>query len=107
MQFKLAFVSAALATLVAATPAARNEPASACTTGPIQCCESVQSASSSAAAKVLAGLGIVLQNTDVLVGLTCSAINVAGGGTCSAQAVCCEDNSHGSLISIGCVPVTL
>ncbi|KAE9407602.1 hydrophobin 2 [Gymnopus androsaceus JB14] len=109
MQFKLAFVSAALATLAAATPTLRNEPASSCTTGPVQCCNTVEPASSSAAAGLLGLLGIVVQDLTVAVGITCSPITVigAGGSGCSAQAVCCEDNSHGTLISIGCVPVTL
>ncbi|KAJ4466323.1 hydrophobin 2 [Lentinula aciculospora] len=106
MQFKLAFISAALATLAVATPARRgeSEPASSCTTGPIQCCQSVEPASSSAAAVILAGLGIVLQDLSVLVGLTCT--DVAGAG-CSANAVCCENNQNNDLIAIGCVPVTL
>ncbi|KAJ3887973.1 hydrophobin 2 [Lentinula edodes] len=109
MQFKLAFVSAALATLAVATPAPRGEPASSCTTGPVQCCDSTESASSTSATALLGLLGIVLQDLNVLVGLTCSPVTVIGvsGSSCSAQAVCCEDNSHGGLISIGCVPVTL
>ncbi|KIK53758.1 hypothetical protein GYMLUDRAFT_178516 [Collybiopsis luxurians FD-317 M1] len=110
MQFKLAFVTAALAALVAATPAPRGEPASSCTTGPVQCCNTVTKASDPAAESVLGLLGIVLQNTNVVVGLTCNPITVigiTGNGDCSAQAVCCQDNSHGGLISIGCVPVQL
>ncbi|KAJ3863222.1 hydrophobin 2 [Lentinula novae-zelandiae] len=109
MQFKFAFVSAVLATLAVATPAPRDEPASSCSTGPVQCCNSVESASSEGAAGLLGLLGIVLQDLNVDVGLTCSPITVIGasGSSCSAQAVCCEDNSHGGLISIGCVPVTL
>ncbi|KAJ3987022.1 hydrophobin 2 [Lentinula detonsa] len=108
MQFKFAFVSAALATLAVATPAPRGEPASSCSTGPVQCCQSVEPASSSSAAGVLGLLGIVLQDLTVDVGLTCSPITVIGtSSSCSAQAVCCEDNSHGGLISIGCLPVTL
>ncbi|KAJ3748108.1 hydrophobin 2 [Lentinula detonsa] len=109
MQFKLAFVSAALATLAVATPAPRGEPASSCSTGPVQCCNSVESASSSAVAPILSLLGIVLQDLNVDVGLTCTPITVIGasGSSCSAQAVCCDDNSHGGLISIGCVPVSL
>ncbi|KAJ4466325.1 hydrophobin 2, partial [Lentinula aciculospora] len=107
--FKFAFVSAALATLAVATPAPRSEPASSCTTGPIQCCNTVEPASASSAAAILGILGIVLQDLNVLVGLTCSPISVIGlgNGGCSAQAVCCDDNSAGGLISIGCVPVTL
>ncbi|KAJ4470016.1 hydrophobin 2 [Lentinula edodes] len=109
MQFKLVFVSAALATLAVATPAPRNEPASSCTTGAIQCCNTVESANSASAATIINSLGIVLQDVNALVGLTCSPITVIGasGGSCSAQAVCCDDNSHGGLISIGCVPVSL
>ncbi|KAJ3714371.1 hydrophobin 2 [Lentinula raphanica] len=109
MQFKLAFVSAVAATLAVATPAPRTEPASSCTTGPIQCCNSVEAANSASAAAILGLLGIVLQDVTALVGLTCSPITVVGVGSngCSAQAVCCDDNSHGSLISIGCVPVQL
>ncbi|KAJ4470025.1 hydrophobin 2 [Lentinula edodes] len=109
MQFKLAFVSVALATLAVATPAPRGEPASNCSTGDLQCCNTVESSSSPGAAAILGLLGIVLQGVDVLVGLTCSPITVIGVGSssCSAQAVCCNDNSNGGLISIGCVPVSL
>ncbi|KAF5393175.1 hypothetical protein D9757_001292 [Collybiopsis confluens] len=110
MQFKLAFVSAALASLAVATPTPRGgEPASSCSTGPVQCCNSVQSASSSVVGLLLGLLGIVLSDLNVDVGLTCSPISVVGVGSsgCSAQAVCCQDNSHGGLISIGCVPVQL
>ncbi|KAJ3794693.1 hydrophobin 2 [Lentinula aff. detonsa] len=109
MQLKLTFVSFALATLAAATPAPRGEPASSCSTGPIQCCNTVQPASSAGAAALLGLLGIVLQDVNVLVGITCSPISVIGisGNSCSAQAVCCQDNSNGGLISLGCVPVTL
>ncbi|KAF5389704.1 hypothetical protein D9757_005963 [Collybiopsis confluens] len=75
MQFKIAFCSLALATLAAATPtpAPRNEPASSCSTGPIQCCDTVTSFEDSLTAlKILLSLGIVLQDVDVLVGLSCS-----------------------------------
>ena len=45
---------------------------------------------------ILALLGIVLDNVNALVGLDCSPITVVGVGTgnqCSAQTVCCDDNS--------------
>ncbi|KDQ50478.1 hypothetical protein JAAARDRAFT_87470, partial [Jaapia argillacea MUCL 33604] len=102
-------VSAALAILAVATPTP-NEPASSCTTGPIQCCNTVESASSPAAAGILASIGVIVQDVNALVGLTCSpitAVGVGSGSSCSASPVCCTDNSHGTLISIGCVPVTL
>ncbi|KAJ3862514.1 fungal hydrophobin [Lentinula novae-zelandiae] len=80
-----------------------------CTTGPIQCCESTESASSTAAGLLLGLLGIVLDDLNVLLGLNCSPITVIGasGSGCSAQTVCCEDNAVGGLISIGCIPIIL
>ena len=91
----------------------------------------ITQASDPSIANVLKGLGIVVQDVDALVGLTCDPITVIGvgsGSSCSANAVCCEDNSHvsvyfgrhpqntmnsrhfssqGGLVSIGCVPVDL
>ncbi|KAL5529945.1 hypothetical protein ACEPAF_6202 [Sanghuangporus sanghuang] len=86
-----------------------TQPASQCNTGDLQCCNSVQSSSSSDATGLLALLGIVLQGVDIPVGLTCNPISVIGLGSsgCSANPVCCENNSYGSLISLGCVPVNL
>ncbi|KAF8919519.1 fungal hydrophobin-domain-containing protein [Mucidula mucida] len=111
MQFNLAaFTALALTTLVAATPANRRGIApSDCSTAPIQCCDTVTTASDPAASSILSSIGVVVQDISALVGLTCSPITVigVGGGECSASPVCCEDNSHGGLISIGCVPVTL
>ncbi|KAJ3844198.1 hydrophobin 2 [Lentinula raphanica] len=119
MQFKLAFVSAVLATLAVATPTpeTRDEPASSCSTGDLQCCNSVQPATSTAASSLLA-LGIVLQDVNVAVGITCSPISVIGvlnGNSCNAQAVSAaiitttvRNIVHISgLVSLGCVPVQL
>ncbi|EIN06924.1 fungal hydrophobin, partial [Punctularia strigosozonata HHB-11173 SS5] len=82
---------------------------SQCNTGSLQCCNSVESASSASASLLLGLLGIVLDAVDVLIGVTCSPISVIGlgGSSCSANPVCCENNSFGGLISIGCVPITL
>ncbi|KAJ6514709.1 hydrophobin 2 [Mycena vulgaris] len=112
MQPKLATLTAlAIATALAvATPTRRAGTTSGdCTTGPVQCCDSSATAGSSAAAELLRLLGIQVQDTDVLVGLTCSPITVigAGKGTCPAEPFCCSDNSHGGLIAIGCTPVAL
>ncbi|KAJ3844193.1 hydrophobin 2 [Lentinula raphanica] len=105
MQSKLAFVSLAFAAaLVAANPTPRgegSEPASSCSTGPVQCCQSIVPASDSTAAGILGSLGIVLGDL-VDVGLGCTSLLT---GTCSDQAACCEDNSHGDLISISCVSI--
>ncbi|KAF9054956.1 fungal hydrophobin, partial [Hymenopellis radicata] len=95
----------ALATLAAATPTRRQGD---CTTGPIQCCATTTTASNASAASILGLLGIIL-DPDTIVGLSCSPISAigVGGGECSASPVCCTDNSHDNLISIGCVPVSL
>ncbi|KAJ3844187.1 hydrophobin 2 [Lentinula raphanica] len=104
MQFKLAFVSVALAALVAANPTPGgegSEPATgSCSTGPVQCCQSIVPASDGTAAGILSSLGIVLGDL-VDVGLGCTSLT----GTCSGQTACCEDNSHGDLISISCVSI--
>ncbi|KIP08216.1 hydrophobin [Phlebiopsis gigantea 11061_1 CR5-6] len=118
MFFRLSVVSTlALSLLAVATPlnVARQDTSgssqpSSCSTGSIQCCETVTQADSASAAAILGLLGIVLQDVTALVGLTCSPITIVGvgsGGACSAQTVCCENNSVGGLISIGCIPITL
>lgn len=77
MQFKL---SAIVAASLAAFTFANSIPASDCNTGPIQCCDSVQSAGSADASKLLGLLGVVVQDLNVLVGITCSPITVIGAG---------------------------
>ncbi|CDO71944.1 hypothetical protein BN946_scf184940.g91 [Trametes cinnabarina] len=103
----VALAVSALPLLAAATPL---EARSDCDTGSIQCCESTETADSAAGAALLGLLGIVLQDVNVLLGLNCSPITVIGVGTgtsCGANTVCCEDDSHGGLVSIGCVPIDL
>ncbi|RDX57003.1 fungal hydrophobin [Lentinus brumalis] len=92
----------------ASKPKPSSKPPPSCSTGPIQCCDKVVKADNPIAALLLGLLGIVL-GPDVEVGLTCSPLSVIGigGGSCSANAVCCENNSHGGLISIGCIPIIL
>ncbi|CAL1699858.1 unnamed protein product [Somion occarium] len=102
----------ALPFLAAATPASltkRGVPASSCSTAPIQCCESTETAGSAAGAELLDAVGVVVQDVNVLLGVTCSPISGVGvgGGSCSANPVCCSDNNFGGLLSIGCIPVDL
>lgn len=68
----------AIAALLAAATAALGQ---SCSTGPIQCCDTVEKASDPAAAGILASIGVVVQDVDALVGLTCSPITVIGVGT--------------------------
>ncbi|KAF4619456.1 hypothetical protein D9613_005292 [Agrocybe pediades] len=110
MQFKLsALTTLAVATLAVATPARRNEPSGQCSTGELQCCNSVQAANSDAVSKILGLLGVVVQDVTALVGLNCSPISVigVGGNSCTAQPVCCTDNSFNGLIAIGCTPINI
>ncbi|KAK7696116.1 hypothetical protein QCA50_000759 [Cerrena zonata] len=86
-----------------------SQPASSCTTGPLQCCQSTETASSTAGSALLASIGVVVQDVNALLGVTCSPISVigVGGDSCNANPVCCENNAFGGLVSIGCVPVDL
>jgi hypothetical protein len=65
-------------------------------------CNSVQAASSDAASKLLGLLGVVVQDLNVLVGITCTPITVigAGGNSCSTQTVCCENNNFSKNLLI-------
>ncbi|EIW55742.1 fungal hydrophobin [Trametes versicolor FP-101664 SS1] len=94
---------------VTVTAPAATPTGGSCSTGPIQCCNSVQSSKSDAGSLLLGLLGIVVQGVDVLLGVGCSPISVigVGGGSCNANTVCCQNNNVGGLISIGCVPIIL
>ncbi|KDR79960.1 hypothetical protein GALMADRAFT_1171623 [Galerina marginata CBS 339.88] len=108
MQFN-AISALVLATLAAATVATSAPPASQCNTGSVQCCQSVQSASSPTAAGLLGLLGIAVGSVTGLVGVTCSPITAigVGGNSCSAQPVCCSNNSFNGVVALGCTPVNL
>jgi len=99
-------LSAAFLSIVSA----QGIPASQCNTGPVQCCLTAGYVSSPQIATVLNTLHIVVSDLSVLLGLTCSPITVAGvgsGASCNALPLCCADNSHGGIVSIGCSPVNL
>ncbi|KAL0579907.1 hypothetical protein V5O48_002078 [Marasmius crinis-equi] len=102
-------VRRASGTEVAKRGSPSGTPGGSCNTGPVQCCQSTGHATDGPIAAILGLLGIVVQDLNVLIGLTCSPVTVIGGanGGCSAKPVCCSDNSHGGLISIGCVPISL
>jgi hypothetical protein len=78
-KLSIAIVSS-LAILAAATPVPTDGGSTnQCTSGTQQCCNEVTKASDSSAAKGILGLlGIVLQDVNVLVGLSCSPISVGG-----------------------------
>ena len=66
---------------VAPQPTTTTSPASQCNTGPVQCCDSTTTAGAPDAADVLSLLGVVVQDLDVVVGLSCSPISVVGLGS--------------------------
>lgn len=74
--FAKVFTIASLAILAVATPAPVPTDGQ-CNTGELQCCNSVQKADSAAVAPLLGLLGIVLQDVNALVGVTCSPISVS------------------------------
>ncbi|KAF7800301.1 hypothetical protein EIP86_011550 [Pleurotus ostreatoroseus] len=91
-------------------PAPTVTAVSQCNTGSISCCNQVIDSQSKEGNALLGLLGIVLGDVTGLLGLGCSPLSVIGvgsGNACSASPVCCENNSVGGLISIGCVPIIL
>ncbi|KAF5246020.1 hypothetical protein FANTH_7110 [Fusarium anthophilum] len=66
----------------------------------LTCCQTVGTSSNPVISLLLGLLGIVVQNPNTVLGATCSSIS--NPAACQAIAVCCNDNSHGGLISIGC-----
>ncbi|KAI0636205.1 fungal hydrophobin-domain-containing protein [Trametes polyzona] len=85
-----------------------GEGSGSCNTGPIQCCNSVAKANDGVIGAILGLLELII-DPEVLVGVQCSPLSAVGvgGSSCSATPVCCENNSHGGLISIGCIPIIL
>ncbi|KAI0806682.1 fungal hydrophobin-domain-containing protein [Fomes fomentarius] len=81
-----------------------------CSTGTVQCCESLENTNSIAGSTILAILGLNLQDVTAKIGLKCSPLSVVGvgsGNACKAEPVCCQNNNVGGLVSIGCAPVSL
>ncbi|KAK6835919.1 hypothetical protein RU639_002099 [Aspergillus parasiticus] len=85
--------------------ASSADPTSQCDYGPVQCCQRVGLPTDSAVGLLLGLLGVAVQDMSTLVGLTCNPISQ--GGSCSANPVCCENNSFNGLVAIGCKPVDL
>ncbi|RDX49772.1 fungal hydrophobin [Lentinus brumalis] len=106
MVFARALILAALPLLAVATAIqGRNDSPPPSSTD--LCCKATGTASDPAIAKQLGLLGIVVQDVNALIGVNCSPITVIGSSSCSTTTVTCTDNSHGGLVALGCVPVTL
>ncbi|KAK0200383.1 hydrophobin 2 [Desarmillaria ectypa] len=93
-----------------ATITATPIPASQCSTANMQCCDALERADSTPVGVILGLIGVVLQDLEALVGITCSPISIIGigqGTKCANQAVCCQNNTFNGLIAIGCVPIII
>ncbi|KAF9501085.1 hydrophobin 1 [Pleurotus eryngii] len=107
------FVATTLATLAVATPVVdvrrRTDPASSCSTGTLNCCNSSTTAEDKGIAGLLGLLNIVVSDITALVGITCTPITVvgAGGTSCTSQTLCCDNNNFGGLLALGCVPINI
>ncbi|GLB42728.1 putative hydrophobins [Lyophyllum shimeji] len=111
----LAFTALAAATTtvtVTVTPPGPTStplPASQCGTGNLQCCNALERSDGSVVGVLLGLLGVVLQGVEVLIGITCSPIDILGLGqnSCHEQPVCCQNNDFHGIIAIGCVPINI
>ncbi|KAI0360661.1 fungal hydrophobin [Trametes cingulata] len=97
-------------TTITVSPPAPTSTGDLCSTGSLQCCQSIGQANDPVIGLVLGLLNIVVDGVDALLGLQCSPLKIVGLGSdsnCAANVVCCENNNIGGLISIGCIPIIL
>ncbi|KAK0187135.1 hydrophobin-251 [Armillaria mellea] len=109
--FVALFFAIPLLASASAIPRGGTDSGNSCTTGAVQCCQSVESSGSTSTltSTLLGLLGVVIGDVGVNVGLTCSPISVigVGGNSCSAQTVCCSNNSFNGVVAIGCTPINV
>ncbi|GLB40806.1 putative hydrophobins [Lyophyllum shimeji] len=88
---------------------AGGHPTNQCNAGELQCCNSVQDAKSKDIAGLLSVLGLVAQAVTGQVGVTCNPISgiAIGGNSCTAQPVCCTNNSFNGVVALGCTAVNV
>ncbi|TFK98570.1 fungal hydrophobin-domain-containing protein, partial [Pterulicium gracile] len=111
---KLSILVLAVSGALAATIQPRGGAAApSCSSGPVQCCNTVQdpdSANYAATKQTLGLLDAAIQGLGVPIGVGCTPISVIGvgpGSSCSGESVCCEDTTYSGTIGLGCVPVGL
>ncbi|KAL0575788.1 hypothetical protein V5O48_006186 [Marasmius crinis-equi] len=82
-----------------------------CSSGTVQCCNSVQAANSPDVQKAIAGLvGAVVGDVTAQVGLSCTPVSVLGkgGNKCTSQTACCVGNEfEGGRVVMGCNNISL
>jgi hypothetical protein len=120
MFFQLSVVIlAASSVLAAATPAKRQDTVTSCNSGPVQCCNQVQTPESDnysdftsllGATGILDSFGLSAQGLSAPIGINCTPLDGAGvgtGGTCNSEPVCCDEVHSSGAIALSCVPLTL
>ncbi|EGO03590.1 hypothetical protein SERLA73DRAFT_129965 [Serpula lacrymans var. lacrymans S7.3] len=99
---KVVFVFTALAAVVAAG-------SSQCNAGPVQCCNTLTTASNSQAAGLIQQLGLSGVGANVPVGINCNPITGIGAGSgssCNANPACC-DNTYTNGLGVQCNPINV
>ncbi|KAF9473858.1 hydrophobin [Pholiota conissans] len=79
-----------------------------CNTGEVQCCNSLTESSAPGVSALLSLVGVDVGSITGQVGVKCSPITVIGtgsGSSCTAQPVCCENNSFNGVVALGCSPI--
>ncbi|KAF8553190.1 fungal hydrophobin [Imleria badia] len=105
--FARLFAVASLAALAVASPLVVRDQT--CTTGTMNCCNSVQDASTVTQLFGLLGVADILAGVTGPVGLGCSPLTIVGiaGNSCSQQTVCCTGNNFNGLVNVGCTPINV
>ncbi|KAG7085688.1 hypothetical protein E1B28_003233 [Marasmius oreades] len=106
---RVAAVTLLTSVIIAVASPVPGGDSSVCSTGPVQCCNSVQSSDTPLAAGLLGLVGAIVGPVTTQVGITCSPISVLGGASnkCNAQTVCCENNGFKGVVALGCNNISL
>ncbi|OCB87596.1 fungal hydrophobin [Sanghuangporus baumii] len=110
LSFKVATTILAIASAAVAVAIPAPVPGSgSCSTGQMQCCDSISPNNSTDDQSLTGLIAAGLQGTSVPIGVNCipiSAIGLGSAGTCSSQAACCDDVTSG-LVGLNCSPVNV
>ncbi|KAJ8519756.1 hypothetical protein ONZ45_g3369 [Pleurotus djamor] len=99
------FIAVALAAFTTATPLLARTDAPQCSTGTINCCNSVQDVKSAKGSLIAALLSLDVAELTGAIGLGCTAL--VGGAQCTQQTVCCEGDKFSGLVNVGCTPINV
>ncbi|KAF4581591.1 hypothetical protein EYR40_009874 [Pleurotus pulmonarius] len=100
---------AAVAAVAVASPLAARTDSYECSTGPVKCCNNMESHQSAKADLIASLLSLDLGGITGQLSLQCSPVAslLGGGPKCSGQTVCCKDTKFNGLVNIGCTPINI